>query len=362
MTSVSAFTEEEAPSIVATIQDALRRGMWSVAAGLSILGGNRDVNSLTNMIFFARHPELGGRKLRADEDALKREWLDIRDGIVKRAIEAVQSRPAAAPPAPPVGVPSTTAFGTLTAQLPGAPPFSYRFTAEDAVWLARFVRGEAGGENSPENHAVIWSMFNRYALFTNPESHWGKKGRLTAYPTFASFIRTYSTTLQPHLRSCGAVERAQRYDREGRQKWVPLGGTVKDSRGKVCEKGQLQRHLDLQQQPWEHPDLASSRAIAAAALTGRVPNPIGLASDFADTAAYFVDAHPRPSFWPKSEPYPTLQQWRDYTYANAAAHKPPRVWIGDQPNLKQYKKNSFFVDGRLSDLHAKGVRVVSVQP
>ncbi len=42
-----------------------------------------DENRLTNEIMFARHPELGRRKLRRDERALVGEWLRIRDDVVR---------------------------------------------------------------------------------------------------------------------------------------------------------------------------------------------------------------------------------------------------------------------------------------
>jgi hypothetical protein len=59
----------------------------------------------------------------------------------------------------------TGPFGVLTVR--GRPSFRYAFTAEDALWLARFVIGEAGGRDDAGSRAVIWAIFNRYALFTH---------------------------------------------------------------------------------------------------------------------------------------------------------------------------------------------------
>ena len=56
-------------------------------------------------------------------------------------------------------------FGVLT--INGRPNFRYPFTTSDALWLARFVIGEAGGRDDPGSRAVIWTMFNRYAFFTH---------------------------------------------------------------------------------------------------------------------------------------------------------------------------------------------------
>jgi hypothetical protein len=75
-------------------------------------------------------------------------------------------------------------FGTLIATV-GGRPFRYPFSADDVLWTARFLVGEAGGRDNLDNQAVIWAMLNRYALFTH-----------RYYPTFHQFIRAYSTPLQ----------------------------------------------------------------------------------------------------------------------------------------------------------------------
>jgi LAS superfamily LD-carboxypeptidase LdcB len=92
---------------VSSIQDALRQKLWPVAVTVAIAAGNRDENKLTNMVFSARHPELQGRKLRPDERALAKEWLDIREKLIRPAIKAAPTPAArsAAPggsPAPPL--------------------------------------------------------------------------------------------------------------------------------------------------------------------------------------------------------------------------------------------------------------------
>src|SRR6187549_1493751 len=86
-------------------------------------------------------------------------------------------------------------FGKLTLTVKGKETFSYPFTEEDVLWTARFIIGEAGGADTAGSRAVMWAMFNRYALFTHK-----------VYPSFAAFIRRYSTTLQPVLHSSGAAK------------------------------------------------------------------------------------------------------------------------------------------------------------
>ncbi|HSK98208.1 MAG TPA: M15 family metallopeptidase, partial [Euzebyales bacterium] len=61
--------------------------------GLTVLAAlvGHDEKTLTNTLFFLRHPELGGRRIRREENALAREWLDIRDTSVRPFIEGVRT-------------------------------------------------------------------------------------------------------------------------------------------------------------------------------------------------------------------------------------------------------------------------------
>jgi hypothetical protein len=71
----------EAQSASAALRDALARG-------------ERDVNRLSNSVFFARHPERHGRSIRKGERAAAREWIAIRDTIVLPALR----QPVVTPP------------------------------------------------------------------------------------------------------------------------------------------------------------------------------------------------------------------------------------------------------------------------
>jgi hypothetical protein len=55
----------------------------------AVEAGKRDVNGLTNMVFYARHPQMTGRRIRPQQRALVREWLTIRDRIVRPSLAAV---------------------------------------------------------------------------------------------------------------------------------------------------------------------------------------------------------------------------------------------------------------------------------
>lgn len=83
----SPFAQEaQAPLSGAVGFDEEADGPVELAVRLAISMGNRDENSLTNLVFFARHPERSGRPIaRTDPDfaALSKEWLHIRNTIVR---------------------------------------------------------------------------------------------------------------------------------------------------------------------------------------------------------------------------------------------------------------------------------------
>jgi hypothetical protein len=71
-----------------------------------IATGNRDENSLTNKVFYRRHPELNGQPLSSSQpnfSSLSKEWISIRDGIVRPALRSPGStNPGVAPSTGPV--------------------------------------------------------------------------------------------------------------------------------------------------------------------------------------------------------------------------------------------------------------------
>ena len=220
-------------------------------------------------------------------------------------------------PHEPLGTLTSTAFGRQ---------FSYQFTTEDVLWTARFLVGEAGGRDDLGNRAVLWAMFNRYALFTH-----------RVYQTFQQFIRAYSTPLQPVLRNAGAARRHMNSPTFVR--------AVGNYPGTTVPRGQLRRHLELQSKPWDQLP-ASARSLAERALKGQVANPIGNASEFGSTYVYFHDRNGR---------YPNQEEWQRFTEAYALKKK--WRWIGPVQGLNQ-RGNAFFVQRRAVNLPAGSVRVI----
>lgn len=249
------------------------------------------------------------------------------DGVAGPATWAGLASPGPADAGTRAGRPEEVALGTLVLQA-GDRQFSYPFTPQDLVWTAKLLVHEAGGRDDPDNAAVLWAMFNRYALFTH-----------SVFGTFGDFVRAYSTTLQPVLRSKGAAARHQHLPPD---QFVRTGGTYP---GTSIPRGQLKRHLDIQRAPWQSIK-ASARALATRALSGQLPNPgIGLASEFASTKIYYRQQH---------KVSPTPDQWRRYT-VELAARKRWR-WVGDVPGIDQLR-NAFFLDLRAAALPADAVRV-----
>jgi lysozyme len=58
------------------------------AVALARQHGLRDAAALADLVFFGRHPELGGRRLRPDETSLVREWRTVREQVVGTTAEA----------------------------------------------------------------------------------------------------------------------------------------------------------------------------------------------------------------------------------------------------------------------------------
>ena len=88
---------------------------WAIVQ-LALVRGIRDENRLTDIAFLRRHPERRGRPIRPEELQLRREWLDLRDRIVRPAMHTGPGTPPTAstttPTAPGAGVTSAVPGGT----------------------------------------------------------------------------------------------------------------------------------------------------------------------------------------------------------------------------------------------------------
>lgn len=87
-------------SIFDKIQGAFSQGKELLAIRQAILAGNRNENKLTNMVFFARHRERQGQRIQKSEPSyqqLRREWLYIRDRLVRPTLKFLTKTTPATP-------------------------------------------------------------------------------------------------------------------------------------------------------------------------------------------------------------------------------------------------------------------------
>lgn len=188
----------------------------------------------------------------------------------------------------------------------------YALTAEDALWAARMLVGEAGGEDDVNSAAVLWCMINSYMLRPLRED----------YPTFTAFVRAYCTPLQPYLKSAGALERH-------RKRGTPM---VEVEPGKF----QLKRHVELQERPWAKLP-AGARALVERVFKGEAKSPCGNATQFCSTATYFHDKHGRkPSDAEHAEYTEELAKGKGWTWFRVAG--------------ANARSNCFFVEKRFAAL------------
>lgn len=76
------------------LADAVKSGALTLGAVSRILAGERDAGTLTNLIFYARHPNLPpGYKIQPHEKGLAREWLEIRDKLVNPLLQRLKTGP-----------------------------------------------------------------------------------------------------------------------------------------------------------------------------------------------------------------------------------------------------------------------------
>jgi hypothetical protein len=70
-------------SFIRKLYQALRKGYWAFAIRLAIQNGQKNPNRLTDLIFFARHPELPKTyKIQRHQKPFIKEWLGIKNRLV----------------------------------------------------------------------------------------------------------------------------------------------------------------------------------------------------------------------------------------------------------------------------------------
>src|SRR4051812_23047734 len=80
MSAPNNFNEQEMPTPTQDITDALNQKDWAGALKFALKDCNYTEGDLTNLLFFARHPELPKESLKPNQknfDKLSREWMSI---------------------------------------------------------------------------------------------------------------------------------------------------------------------------------------------------------------------------------------------------------------------------------------------
>jgi len=141
-----------------SVLKTLRSGAEGAAIWLAVRSGFRDESRLTSLVFYARHPERGGRPIQKGEPgfkALSQEWLDIRDRLVRPVL-----RGAVTPPPEPGSTPVSgdisypvvpgqehgTGWGSRIP--PGLPATARRASAPGAAgpWIEKLAQAEGLGD------------------------------------------------------------------------------------------------------------------------------------------------------------------------------------------------------------------------
>jgi hypothetical protein len=80
-------------SLPQQFRDLVSRGVLTLEVALALLSGDRDANRLTDRVFYARHParnpKRGGTPIQPHERQLVEEWLQIRDRLIRPALQMI---------------------------------------------------------------------------------------------------------------------------------------------------------------------------------------------------------------------------------------------------------------------------------
>ena len=146
--------------------------------------GVRDENKLTDAVFFQRHPDWKGKALKNASRALRAEWVQIRDALVRPLLKSAP--PSAKPVAPPTPVPLP----------PPAPPTPPVQPARPTLPSARPGAGILG-YNSFDNIRQYRPAQYPYAMAAQ-KAFQKVKGFLPYYRRIMNAVRTVSIGLDSH--------------------------------------------------------------------------------------------------------------------------------------------------------------------
>jgi LAS superfamily LD-carboxypeptidase LdcB len=149
------------PLLSKAVLDALGDNLWPAAVQLAASCGYKDVNELTNIVFYFKHPDVIGRKIRPDEHDLARDWVAIRDGIVKPALRTPPDGGAPAPAERPSGPVTSPTIPASRLEWPDA-------TADELAFMRAVYERHFKNSNVPGN-SFVWDLPKEKLGWIEPE-------------------------------------------------------------------------------------------------------------------------------------------------------------------------------------------------
>jgi hypothetical protein len=133
--------------------------VFQATAAKLAAGGLRDTVELTDRLFHMAHPELGGGRIPADRDDLKRAWVALRKRYAAPAVahaKKAASAPATAPSTPPVKAPDVPKAKAPNAELPKGKAASAKQTEAHPELAAEW------GQLNAKVQGAFWGGFEQY--------------------------------------------------------------------------------------------------------------------------------------------------------------------------------------------------------
>jgi len=139
-------------SLPRALADAVRQGVITLQAGLAIASGQRDINTLTDMVFYSRHPKLPlGYKIRPHDQALRTDWVRIRDQVIQPLLRILSpaarttTAPAGHPPIPNARASAPRAAGNVEKWAPLSDPIA-KARGVDPNFVLGIIAAESRGD------------------------------------------------------------------------------------------------------------------------------------------------------------------------------------------------------------------------
>jgi murein DD-endopeptidase MepM/ murein hydrolase activator NlpD len=139
-------------SLPGQLRDAVRAGRLTLSVAFALLSGERDINKLTNLVFFGRYPERDGRPINPDtEPQLVKKWVEIRDQVITPLVRRMGPAAAVPPAAETSPAPPSTAAVDTAGAAEGLRTLGYDLGSGGIERLAGALRDFQGDVGLPRS-------------------------------------------------------------------------------------------------------------------------------------------------------------------------------------------------------------------